>query len=236
MLKQHGRLYALMLAAGVLLTSPASAQTSVTAPVADVGLEAPIGKVVTATGSVTVEHKVAVPLQASASTGPAQAKVDDSVYQGDVVQTGTDSKLVLAFKDGSVFSLSSNGRMVLDQLVYDPKSSSNLTNFDLARGTLTFASGQVAKSGDMRVATPVGTMGIRGTTPRVQVLSDGSVKFSTLVEEKKAAAPTLPGNQQPKARPALQRRAQKAGRTMSPEQTATYNKVLNIDYKICHRC
>jgi hypothetical protein len=36
----------------------------------------------------------------------------------------------------------------------------------------------------MKVDTPLGTMGIRGTAPRVEILEDGTVKFSTLVEEK----------------------------------------------------
>jgi hypothetical protein len=36
----------------------------------------------------------------------------------------------------------------------------------------------------MKVDTPIGTMGIRGTTPRVEILNDGSVRFSTLIEEK----------------------------------------------------
>jgi hypothetical protein len=239
MVNRHFRLLVLILASVALLTPAALAQTSVAPPAADVGLEASIGKVETATGSVTVEHKVAVVLQANASSGPAQVKVGDLVYQGDVVQTGADGKLSLTFKDGSAFNLSSNGRMVLDQLVYDPKSSANSTHFTLSKGTLTFVSGLVAKSGDMRVGTPVGTMGIRGTTPRVQIFDDGSVKFSTLVEEKKSVAPAAPGNQQLKARPTGQRQAGKAPTsptTMSPEQAATYNKVLNIDYTICRGC
>jgi hypothetical protein len=239
MFKYEGCLSALILAAALLGASPALAQTSVApSAAADTGLEASIGKVVTADGLVTVEHKVAVVLQANASSGPAQAKVGDPVYQGDVMQTGADGKLVLTFKDGSVFNLSSNGRMALDELVYDPKSSANSTRFTLAKGTLTFASGQIAKSGDMRVDTPVGTMGIRGTTPHVQIMNDGSVKFSTLVEEKKnvVAPASSRGNQQPKVRPAGQGQAKRAAATMSPEQSATYNKVLNIDYKICGRC
>jgi hypothetical protein len=30
----------------------------------------------------------------------------------------------------------------------------------------------------------LGTMGIRGTAPRVEIMEDGSVKFSTLVEQR----------------------------------------------------
>jgi len=226
----------LILASAALPTPAALAQTAAAQPAVDAGLEASIGKVISATGSVTIEHKVAVVLQANISSGPVQAKVDDLVYQGDVVQTGPDGKLSLGFKDGSAFNLSSNGRMVLDQLVYDPKSSSNSTNFSLAKGTLTLVSGRIAKSGDMRVTTPVGTMGIRGTTPRVQIFDNGSVKFSTLVEEKKSVA--APGNQQLKVRPAGQRQIRKASAspTISPEQAATYNKIYHIDYQICRNC
>jgi len=238
MVNRHLRLFVLILASAALSTPTALAQTSVAPPAVDAGLEASIGKVNTATGSVTIEHKVPVVLQANVSSGPTPAKAGDLVYQGDVVQTGVDGKLSLIFKDGSAFNLSSNGRMVLDQLVYDPNSSSNSTNFSLAKGTLTFVSGRIAKSGDMRVTTPVGTMGIRGTTPHVQIFDDGSVKFSTLVEEKKSvAAPTAPGHQQLKVRPAGPRQIRKASTsTMSPEQTATYNKIYHIDYQICRNC
>jgi hypothetical protein len=39
-------------------------------------------------------------------------------------------------------------------------------------------------TGDMKIDTPLGTMGIRGTAPRVEIMEDGSVKFSTLVEQR----------------------------------------------------
>jgi hypothetical protein len=54
----------------------------------------------------------------------------------------------------------------------------------LTKGTFTFIAGNVAYTGNMNVKTPVGTMGIRGTAPRVEILNDGSVKFSTLIENK----------------------------------------------------
>jgi hypothetical protein len=37
----------------------------------------------------------------------------------------------------------------------------------------------------MKVDTPVATMGIRGTTPHVEISDDGTVRFSTLLEEGK---------------------------------------------------
>ena len=75
--------------------------------------------------------------------------------------------------------------MTLDEFVYEPAGKSNAAFFNLTKGTATFVAGQVAKTGDMKVDTPVATMGIRGTTPHIETADDGSVKFSTLIEEGK---------------------------------------------------
>src|SRR5262249_55377955 len=146
----------------------------------------PIGKIVTATGSVTIEHANAVVVQANVPAQANQTKVGDLVYLGDVVQTGNDGRVGINFTDGSSFNLSSNAHMTLDEYVYDPNGKSNSTFFSLAKGTFTFVAGKVAKTGDMKVDTPVATMGIRGTTPHVEISDNGSVKFSTLIEEGKS--------------------------------------------------
>jgi hypothetical protein len=57
----------------------------------------------------------------------------------------------------------------------------------------------------MKIDTPVATMGIRGTTPHVEISDDGTVKFSTLIEEGKNKLFKKPGTsaeQQPERRPA----------------------------------
>ena len=56
-----------ILSAGSFFTGPAWAQNDVSVK--------PIGKVVTATGAVTVEHVTAVVVQAALSNQPGQAKV-----------------------------------------------------------------------------------------------------------------------------------------------------------------
>lgn len=150
------------------------------------GTAKPIGKVVTAIGSVTIEHVNAVVLQANAGNQAAQTKAGDAVYLGDIVQTGADGKIDITFADGTAFNLSSDARMVLNDFVYDPNGKSNSTFFSLTKGTFTFVAGKVAKTGDMKIDTPVATMGIRGTTPHVEISDDGTVKFSTLIEAGKA--------------------------------------------------
>ena len=93
----------------------------------------------------------------------------DNVEKGDVVSTGSDSTLGITFIDGTVFGLSSNARMVLNEMVYDPNGSNNSSLLSLVAGTITFVAGETAKRGDMKVDTPVATMGIRGTAVLTQI-------------------------------------------------------------------
>lgn len=113
----------------------------------------------------------------------------DNVNKGDVVQSGSDSTLGITFIDGTVFGLASNAKMVLNEMVYDPNGSSNSSLLSLVQGTISFVAGATAKHGDMKVDTPVATMGIRGTAVLVeidfQVPGQGSAppaKFQVLVE------------------------------------------------------
>ncbi|MBR0957423.1 FecR domain-containing protein [Bradyrhizobium japonicum] len=175
----------LVFALANFLPSAAQAQIDSAGPAVASSSSKPIGKVVAATGSVTIEHAAAVVVQANVSGEPGRAKTGDPVYLGDVVLTGADGRVGINFTDGSSFNLSSNARIELDHYVYEPAGKSNAALFDLARGTFTLVAGNVAKTGDMKVDTPVATLGIRGTTPHIEISDDGSAKFSTLIEEGK---------------------------------------------------
>src|SRR5262249_25479416 len=145
----------------------------------------PIGKVLITTGTVQIDHSAAITVQANLPTnGIGETKVGDLIYRGDIIQTGPDGKLGVGFVDGSSFSVSPNARMEIDEFVYNPHGHFNSSLMSLTKGTFTFIAGAIAESGSMKVTTPVGTMGIRGTAPRVEILNDGSVKFSTLIEKK----------------------------------------------------
>ena len=168
-----------------VLAVPTWAQDNQARPAVQNAAVKPIGKIVSATGSVMVEHVNAVVVQAALSAQPGQAKVGDAIYLGDTVSTGADSKVAITFADDTAFDLSSNARMVMTDFVYDPNSKANSTLLSLTKGTFTFVAGKIAKTGDMKVDTPVATMGIRGTTPHVEISDDGTVRFSTLLEEGK---------------------------------------------------
>src|SRR5207247_8543719 len=85
-----------------------------------------------------------------------------TVHKGDVVQSGSDSTLGITFIDGTVFGLASNAKMVLNEMIYDPNGSDNKSLLSLVAGTISFVAGATAKKGDMKIDTPVATMGIRG--------------------------------------------------------------------------
>ena len=201
------------------------------------GLEAPIGKVVSATGSVTIEHAAVVVLQANLPSS-VQAKAGDFVYRADVVQTGADGKVNITFTDGTAFNLSSNARMEVNEFVFSPDGQSNSSFFKLAKGTFTFVAGKVAKSGNMKIDTALATVGIRGTTPHVEVLEDGRVKFSTLIEDKDGVPTTSPGAARPRtiAPPPRARRAAAAPVPMTPEQASSYDRLFNVQPKLCRGC
>ncbi len=118
-----------------------------------------VGKVLKLAGSASViRNGVTIELN-----------IGDAVQKGDVIQTGSDSSIAMTLLDGSAFGMTSNARMVLNEMVYDPNGSSNSSFISLVQGTVTFVAGQTAKNGNMRVETPVATMGIRGTAVLVKI-------------------------------------------------------------------
>jgi hypothetical protein len=198
--------------------------------------------VVTTSGSVTIEHASAVVVQANlpAASGVGQTKLGDLVYKADVVQTGADGKVGITFTDGTAFNLSSNARMVLDEFVYDPNGKSNSTLFSLTKGTFTFVAGKVAKTGDMKIDTPVATMGIRGTTPHVEISDDGSVRFSTLIEENKGGVTERRGgieDNKPGAPVKRQAKRESSSHAVSAQQAENKpNRNFDVNLRICRGC
>jgi VCBS repeat-containing protein len=114
---------------------------------------------------------------------PVELHLGDPVAKGDVVQTGSDSSLTIKFSDGTVFGLSSSARMVLNDMVYAADSHSNSALFTLVQGVIGFVAGRVAKTGDLKVDTPVATMAIRGTAVHTEIAAlSGITKISLLTE------------------------------------------------------
>src|ERR1700720_2743773 len=138
---------------------------------ASAGADNAIGQVASMTGSATVTR---------GNAARAALKVADAVYAKDILQTDVNSSLGITFDDETTFSLSANTRIVIDSFVYQQGGHGNLASFNVAAGTASFIASLVAKTGDMKIATPEATLGIRGTTGIVEVPPAGG-----------AAAPTI---------------------------------------------
>ena len=121
-----------------------------------------IGKIEKVVGDVTVVRNGAT----------VALHVGDAVFKSDVVATGSSSSCGISFPDGTVLNLVANTRMALNEYAYDANSNGNGALFTLVEGTFAFVAGKVAHTGDMKIATPVATMGIRGTTGVVQEQPD----------------------------------------------------------------
>ncbi|MEO5337842.1 MAG: Ig-like domain-containing protein [Magnetospirillum sp. WYHS-4] len=136
----------------------------------------PIGVVEKLAGQVFVTH-------ADGTRG--QLHEGDPVFQGDELQTGASGGIGIVLADKTTFSMAQNGRMVLDEMVYDPASQSGSVAMSVMQGVFTFVSGQVAKTDPdaMAIQTPVGTIGIRGTQVGVD-LSPGGEMSVVLMEER----------------------------------------------------
>jgi len=106
-----------------------------------------------------------------------------SVHSGDVVETSATGSLVISFIDNTSLALSEDARMVIDELVFDPGSTANTASFSLVQGLFVLVSGDVAKTGDMTIETPVSTIGIRGTSVAIQAAAEGLRNLITLLAD-----------------------------------------------------
>jgi FecR protein len=142
---------------------PLASRAQAAPPANQPALAAPdnsIGQVASMTGNATVTR---------GNAARAALKVADVVYAKDILQTDVNSSLGITFDDETTFSLSANTRITIDSFVYQEGGHGNLASFNVATGTASFIASLVAKTGDMKIATPEATLGIRGTTGIVEV-------------------------------------------------------------------
>lgn len=124
-----------------------------------------VGQVGTVQGRATVTR---------ANAAPVPLQVGDPVFKNDTLATGPNATLGITFDDETTFSLSPNTRIVVNEYVYQEGGAGNSALFSVAVGTAAFVASQVARTGDMKIATPVATLGIRGTTGVIDVPQAGT--------------------------------------------------------------
>ena len=136
-----------------------------------------IGTVEKLSGTVTLTRTDGTTVEASKGT---------AVFSGDVIKTDAGANIGIKFVDDTSFSLGESGRMVIDEMIYDPSNNGDSSSsFSVVKGVFSFVSGQVAKAGDdaMVVKTPVASIGIRGTTVAGKAAAEGSSNSITLLPD-----------------------------------------------------
>lgn len=102
------------------------------------------------------------------------AAIGAPVFLGSRLQTSADSTLGITFRDETVMAMGPNTQLVIDQYLYAPRDGKLSLVASLARGTLNYVSGQIAKLRPeaVNVNTPTGMIGVRGTQFVVRVDPD----------------------------------------------------------------
>jgi hypothetical protein len=138
--------------------------------------QTPIGRVTEASGDAVVTRVDG--LQESVSLGAP-------VFQGDVLETGGGAAIAITFVDETVFSLGEDGRMVLDELIYDPSTQEGFSTVSVLDGIFVFVSGEIAANNpdEMLVRTPVATIGVRGTIVGGQSAQEGELNTVVLLPD-----------------------------------------------------
>ena len=126
-----------------------------------------IGKIVSTEGQVwVVRDGLVIRLEAG-----------DIVLEGDIISTGEGAEVFMRFTDKMEFRLGEDARLAIDQYLYDDVSSSGLQVLSIIAGAFSYASGLLAGASpiSVRLQTPHGVIGIRGTKILGEVGDEGLV-------------------------------------------------------------
>ena len=102
------------------------------------------------------------------------AKVGDSLFEHDSIETAGDGRIGITFADQTLFSAGPDTLFSLDRIRFDSSTVKGSLLAKMKRGTLAVKAGEVTKSGPeaMRIETPSAVLGVRGTRFVVRVADD----------------------------------------------------------------
>ena len=139
------------------------------------------GKIRSLTGSVTVAR----------SDGTAvRAHIGIPLLRGDLIETGADGRVGIAFDDGSAFNLSCGGKIELAEFEDDSNRALNSVLIRVSQGRFAFLAGKDATRGGVSVDTPFAT--IRGGARSGAICTLTLVTFTIVLLQKLEAASNDP--------------------------------------------
>ena len=94
-----------------------------------------------------------------------KAEVGTPIHQGSVLRTGAKSSMGITFRDETVMSFGPDTELTVDEYLYAPAQGKLKLGSKLAKGSLNYVSGVIAKlqPDAVSLGTPTGTIGVRGT-------------------------------------------------------------------------
>ena len=89
---------------------------------------------------------------------------DFDVESYDTVRT-KNGRTAIQFVDETRVDVTENSKLVIDEFVYDPNTSTGSLALKASFGTVRYASGQIAKNSrqNVKISTPTAVVGVRGT-------------------------------------------------------------------------
>jgi len=118
--------------------------------------QAKIGDVIEQVGVTDIDRK----------DGAKYEKInkDFDVESYDTVKT-KNGRTAIQFLDETRVDVTENSKLVIDEFVYDPNTSTGSLALKASFGTVRYASGQIAKNSrqNVKIRTPTAVVGVRGT-------------------------------------------------------------------------
>lgn len=115
---------------------------------------------------------VSTTTEASGPGGTRILNAPGDVFQGDTIVTDPNGQAQIQFVDDTRFVVGPNSRVVIDEFVFNPDGTASDVALNTLKGTFRFISGKSPHDA-YSIHTPTMTIGVRGTTINVNVLSSG---------------------------------------------------------------
>jgi hypothetical protein len=98
-------------------------------------------------------------------------EIGSEIFEGDTIITDTDGAIGIIFSDGAVLTLGPNGKLIVEDFLFQPVEKNVSFISRVVKGTVAFASGAIGRitPGAVQFKTPTATLGLRGTKILIEV-------------------------------------------------------------------
>lgn len=134
-------------------------------------LVGPIAAQAQSAAGKTLVARGAVKAISDANSDPRKLKRRSPIFANDIVSTGANAKAQLRMTDGGMIALKENSELMIADYRFSDDNGRGSVVMELVKGGLRSVTGSIkAESGDYKLKTPVGSIGIRGTHYEVEIV------------------------------------------------------------------